>query len=356
MLERRKSRGVVVGGIRIGAGAPVTVQSMTKTDTRDVEATVRQLHSLAEAGCEIARCAIPDAAAAEAFAEIKRRSPLPLVADIHFDYRLALAALAAGADKLRINPGNIGGRERVREVARAAKERGVPIRVGVNAGSLERDLLARYGAPCAEALVESAKRNAALLEDEGFGDIVVSIKASDVATTVQAYEAISRETDYPLHVGLTEAGSPRSGTIKSAVAIGALLLEGIGDTIRVSLTAEPEEEVRVARDILSSVGVRRSGVEVVSCPTCGRCHGDLLRMVREVEARVAAIDAPLRVAVMGCEVNGPGEAREADVGVALGEGAGLLFSHGKPVARVPHDEIVSRLVEEIFKLTQRERD
>lgn len=356
MIERRKTRRVVVGGVAIGGGAPITVQSMTKTDTRDIEATVRQLESLAKAGCEIARCAIPDAAAAAAFAEIKRRSPLPLVADIHFDYRLALAAVAAGADKLRINPGNIGGREGVREVARAAKERGIPIRVGVNAGSLEKDLLAKYGAPCAEALVESARRSASLLEDEGFSDIVISIKASDVVTTVEAYEAISEETDYPLHVGLTEAGGPRAGAVKSAVAIGALLLKGIGDTIRVSLTAEPEEEVRVAREILSSVGLRRFGVEVISCPTCGRCHGDLFGIVREVERRVAGIDAPIRVAVMGCEVNGPGEAREADIGVALGEGAGLLFARGKPAGRVPQGEIVERLVNEIQKMGKMDRD
>ncbi|MGE5573737.1 MAG: flavodoxin-dependent (E)-4-hydroxy-3-methylbut-2-enyl-diphosphate synthase [Bacteroidota bacterium] len=352
MIERRKTRRVVVGEVPIGGGAPVTVQSMTKTDTRDIEATVRQLESLAKAGCEIARCAIPDAAAAAAFAEIKRRSPLPLVADIHFDYRLALAAIAAGADKLRINPGNIGGRERVREVARAAKERGIPIRVGVNAGSLERDLLAKYGRPCAEALVESARRSAGLLEDEGFRDIVISIKASDAVTTVEAYEAIAEATDYPLHVGLTEAGGPRAGAVKSAVAMGALLLKGIGDTIRVSLTAEPEEEVRVAREILSSIGLRRFGVEVISCPTCGRCHGDLFGIVREVERRVAGIDAPLTIAVMGCEVNGPGEAREADIGVALGEGAGLLFTHGKPSGRVPCSEIVERLLVEIRKMAR----
>ncbi|MGE5587824.1 MAG: flavodoxin-dependent (E)-4-hydroxy-3-methylbut-2-enyl-diphosphate synthase [Clostridia bacterium] len=349
MINRRRTRSVMVGGVQIGGGAPVAVQSMTKTDTHDIDATCRQLESLANAGCEIARCAIPDAAAAAAFAEIKRRSPLPLVADIHFDYKLALAAVKAGADKLRINPGNIGDASRVREIARAANERGIPIRVGVNAGSLERDLLAKYGGPCAEALVESARRNCRLLEDEGFTAIVISIKASDVITTIEAYEAVSRETDYPLHVGLTEAGGPRAGTVKSAIAIGALLLEGIGDTIRVSLTADPEDEVRVARDILSSVGLRRFGVELVSCPTCGRCRGDLFSIVRRVEREVTGSDAPLKVAVMGCEVNGPGEAREADIGVALGEGAGLLFMDGKPVGRVPQEEIVPRLVEEIRK-------
>ncbi len=356
MIGRRRTRKVRVGDVAIGGGAPVTVQSMTKTDTRDVDGTLRQLERLAQAGCEIARCAIPDAAAAEALAEIRRRSPLPLVADIHFDYRLALAAIAAGADKLRINPGNIGGRERVREVARAARERGIPIRVGVNSGSLEKDLLAKFGRPCADALVESARRSAGLLEDEGFGDIVISIKASDVVTTVEGCEAIAEATDYPLHVGLTEAGGPRAGTVKSAVVIGALLLKGIGDTIRVSLTAEPEEEVRVARDILSAVGQRQFGVEIISCPTCGRCHGDLFGMVEEVERRVAGIDVPLKAAVMGCEVNGPGEAREADIGVALGEGAGLLFAHGKPVGRVPDGEVVERLVEEIRKIARERRD
>ncbi|MCR4401863.1 MAG: flavodoxin-dependent (E)-4-hydroxy-3-methylbut-2-enyl-diphosphate synthase [Firmicutes bacterium] len=347
MINRRRTRTVMVGGVPIGGSAPVVVQSMTKTDTRDVAGTVSQLERLAQAGCEIARCAIPDPAAAAAFAEIKRRSPLPLVADVHFDYRLALAAVEAGADKLRINPGNIGDVSRVREVARAAKERGVPIRVGVNAGSLEKDLLTKYGGPCEEALVESARRSCRLLEDEGFADIVISIKASDVITTIRAYERVSQETDYPLHVGLTEAGGPRTGTVKSAIAIGALLLEGIGDTIRVSLTADPEDEVRVARDILSSIGVRRFGVELVSCPTCGRCRGDLFGIVREVERAVSGIDAPLKVAVMGCEVNGPGEARDADIGVALGVSAALLFTHGRPAGRVPKEEIVPRLVREI---------
>lgn len=352
MIARRNARKVRVKDVVIGQGAPVSVQSMTKTDTRDVEGTLLQIRRLADAGCDIVRCAIPDAPAAEAFVEIRHRSPLPLVADVHFDYRLAVAATEAGADKLRINPGNIGDRERITQVARAAKARGIPIRVGVNSGSVERDLLAKYGGPCAEALVESARRSARLLEDEGFADIVLSIKASDVRTTIEAYEAVAGETDYPLHVGLTEAGGMRSGTVKSSVAIGALLLKGIGDTIRVSLTADPVEEVKVGQAILSGLGLRSFGVEVISCPTCGRCHGDLMKILEEVENRVAGLRAPVKVAVMGCEVNGPGEAREADLGVALGEGVGLLFVRGRPVARIAQREVADRLVAEIAKLAQ----
>ncbi|MEW5866971.1 MAG: flavodoxin-dependent (E)-4-hydroxy-3-methylbut-2-enyl-diphosphate synthase [Bacillota bacterium] len=349
MVVRRKTRKVRVKDVFIGGDAPISVQSMTKTNTSDVEGTLLQIRKLADAGCDIVRCAIPDAPAAEAFAEIRRRSPLPLVADVHFDYRLALAAIEAGADKLRINPGNIGGREKVARVARAAKERGIPIRVGVNSGSVEKDLLAKYGGPCAEALVESARRSAGLLEDEGFADIILSIKASDVRTTIEAYEAVAGETDYPLHVGLTEAGGVRSGTVKSSVAIGALLLRGIGDTIRVSLTADPVEEVKVGQAILSGLGLRSFGVEVISCPTCGRCHGDLPKILEEVENRVAGLRVPVKVAVMGCEVNGPGEAKEADLGVALGEGVGLLFVQGRPAGRVPQHEIADRLIAEITR-------
>lgn len=350
MVGRRKTRKVRVKDVFIGGDAPISVQSMTKTDTSDVEGTLLQIRKLADAGCDIVRCAIPDPPAAEAFAEIRRRAPVPLVADVHFDYRLALAAIEAGADKLRINPGNIGGREKVARVARAAKERGIPIRVGVNSGSVEKDLLAKYGGPCAEALVESARRSAGLLEDEGFADIILSIKASDVRTTIEAYEAVAGETDYPLHVGLTEAGGVRSGTVKSSVAIGALLLKGIGDTIRVSLTADPVEEVKVGQAILSSLGLRSFGVEVISCPTCARCRGDLLKILEEVENRVAGLRVPVKVAVMGCEVNGPGEAREADLGVALGEGVGLLFVRGRPVGRIPQHEVADRVVQEIARL------
>ncbi len=348
--QRRRTRKVMVGRVAIGGGAPVSVQSMTKTDTRDARATIEQVRALADAGCDIVRCAIPDREALAAFAEVRRSSPVPLVADVHFDYRLALGAIDAGADKVRINPGNIGDAERVRSIARAAARRGIPIRVGVNSGSVERDLLAKHGGPSAEALAESALRNARLLEDDGFRDIVISVKASDVRTTVAAYEAVARATDYPLHLGVTEAGSARTGTVKSAAAMGALLLRGIGDTIRVSLTADPVEEVRVAQALLGAVGLRAFGVEVVSCPTCGRCHGDLRTILDEVEARVAGMRMPARVAVMGCEVNGPGEAREADVGVALGEGGGLLFVRGRAVGRIRRDEIASRLVEELLNL------
>ncbi len=355
MIERHRTRRVRVGSAIVGGDAPVSVQSMTKTDTRDAESTLSQIRRLAEAGCEIVRCAVPDVRAAEALEEIRKGSPLPVVADVHFDYRLALRAIEAGADKLRINPGNIGGRDRMAEVAKAARERGIPVRIGVNAGSLEKDLIARHGGPCVDALVESALRNARILEDLGLSDIVISVKATDVRSTVEAYEAVAKETDYPLHVGLTEAGGVRRGTVKSSMAIGALLLKGIGDTIRVSLTADPVEEVAVGQAILSGLGIRSFGVEVISCPTCGRCHGDLGAILREVEREVAGLRAPMKVAVMGCEVNGPGEASEADIGVALGDGVGLLFVRGRPAGRVPQDAIVDSLVAEILRLSSEGR-
>lgn len=349
-VARRKTRQVKVGDVAIGGDARISVQSMTKTDTGDVEATLSQISRLKDVGCDIVRCAVPDMESAKAFCEIKRRSALPLVADIHFDYRLAVAAATAGADKLRINPGNIGGRDRVAKVAEAAKERGIPIRVGVNSGSIPKDLLSKHSGPTWEALVESAKRSISLLVDEGFEDIVVSLKASDVMTTIRAYRALAGLCDFPLHLGVTEAGGVRAGTVKSSIALGTLLMEGIGDTIRVSLTHEPEEEVKVGIALLSAIGVQTDGVEIISCPTCGRCRGDLMKILEDVEERLKGFRFPIKVAVMGCEVNGPGEAREADVGVALGEKSGLIFREGRPIGRVSSLDIVPRLVEEAIRV------
>lgn len=334
----------------MGGDAPIVVQSMTNTDTRDVAATVTQIRELAAAGCEIVRVAVPDAAAAEALQAIRREVGVPLVADIHFDHRLALAALDAGVDGLRINPGNIGGRDKVKAVVRRAAERGVPIRIGVNAGSLDRRILARYGGVTAEAMVASAREHIAILEDLGFRDIKVSLKASSVPLTVDAYRLLAREVDYPFHVGVTEAGTLRGGLVKSAVGIGILLAEGIGDTIRVSLTAHPRREVWAAYEILRSLGLRRRGVELISCPTCGRCEIDVISIASEVEERLQHVTAPLKVAVMGCMVNGPGEAREADVGIAGGKGVGLLFRKGQPVRTVPASEMVAVLLEEVERL------
>jgi (E)-4-hydroxy-3-methylbut-2-enyl-diphosphate synthase len=318
---------------------------MTNTDTRDADGTLAQIEECAAFGCELIRVAVPDAEAAAALEKIKKGSPIPLVADIHFDYRLALKALAAGVDGLRLNPGNIGGRDRVQLVAREARDRGVPIRIGVNAGSLERRLLEKYGGATADALVESALNNILLLEEVDFSAIKVSVKAADVPLTVSAYRKLARRVDYPLHVGVTEAGTLRAGLVKSAVGIGVLLADGIGDTIRVSLTAEPRYEVWAAWEILKALGLRRRGVELVSCPTCGRCEIDLIRIATTVEERLQGIVEPLKVAVMGCVVNGPGEAREADVGIAGGKGVGLLFRKGEPVRTVPE----ARLMDELFK-------
>lgn len=334
----------------------MSVQSMCKTDTRDARATCEEVLGLWRAGCELVRVAIPDREALAAFGELRKRlreegCPVPLCADIHFDYRLALGALEAGAEKLRINPGNIGGEDRVRLLAREALARGVPIRVGVNAGSLERDLLHRWGRT-PEALVESARRQAAILEDAGFRDIVVSVKASDVPVMVRAYEVLARETDYPLHLGVTEAGPPPQGLVKSALGIGSLLLQGIGDTIRVSLTAPAREEVEAGYLILEAAGLRRRGVEIIACPTCGRIEVDLFRVVREVRERVSGLPLrrPLKVAVMGCAVNGPGEASEADLGVACGKGVALLFRRGRVVRKVTEEEMVEALIEEIREM------
>lgn len=333
--------------VGIGGNAPISVQSMTNTDTRDTEATLRQIRDLTEAGCEIIRLAVPDQTAAQCLDFYVRESSVPLVADIHFDYQLALIAIDAGISKLRINPGNIGGSERVKILARKARERGIPIRIGVNAGSLERDLLEHYGGPTPKAMVESAKRHIQLLEDEGFADIVVSLKASSVSATVEAYRLLAAACDYPLHIGITEAGTWFKGSIRSAVGLGILLEDGLGDTLRVSLTGDPIREVGVGKEILQALGIRRFGPSVVSCPTCGRCRVNLEPLAEKVESLVEGIDVPLKIAVMGCAVNGPGEAREADLGVACGNGEGLIFRKGEIIKKVPEGEIVAALKEEM---------
>ena len=348
-MERRRTRRVMVGPVPVGDGAPISVQSMTKTDTRDAAATLEQIGELAAAGCEIVRVAVPDSAAAEALGEICRRSPLPVIADIHFDHRLALAAAAAGAAGLRINPGNIGAAWKVKEVVRACREKKLPIRVGANEGSLSRDLEEKYGGPTPEALVESALKEAAVIEREGYGEIKVSVKAFDVFTTRTAYRLLAERTDFPLHIGITEAGPELPGTVRSAIGISMLLLEGIGDTVRVSLTASPVREVRVAKEILQTLGLRNFGPLIVSCPTCGRTRIDLASLVSEVEAGLAAFPgkerlAGLRVAVMGCEVNGPGEARRAEIGIAGGRESALLFRKGEAVGRYPPGEVVEALI------------
>lgn len=346
-MERRKSRPVTIGRVTIGGTHPVAVQSMTNTKTENVAATVEQIHRLTERGCEIIRCAVPTLEAAQALADIKKQIAIPLVADIHFDYRLALQALESGVDALRLNPGNIGGRDRVEKVVTAAKTRQVPIRIGVNAGSLPRDLLAKYGHPSAQAMVEAAWRHIHILEEMDYNNIVISLKAHDVPLTLEAYRLMARECDYPLHVGVTEAGTIHSGLIKSAVGIGTLLAEGIGDTIRVSLTGDPLAEIDAGFEILKSLGLRQHGPTLVSCPTCGRTSVSLEKMAREVETRLSHIRQPITVAVMGCVVNGPGEAREADVGIAGGCGEGLIFRKGKILRKVPEDRLVEELFNEI---------
>jgi (E)-4-hydroxy-3-methylbut-2-enyl-diphosphate synthase len=322
---------------------------MCSTDTRDVAATLAQIDRLRAAGCELVRCAVLDMAAAEALGAIKAQSPIPVIADIHFDYKLALTVLAGGIDGLRLNPGNIGERWKVAEVVAAARERQVPIRIGVNAGSLEKELLAKYGHPTAEAMVESALGHVRILEELGYDQIKISLKASDVLKTVAAYQLLAEKVDYPLHIGITEAGTVFSGTIKSSVGLGILLAQGIGDTLRVSLTSDPVEEVRVGFEILKSLGLRQRGINFVSCPTCGRCQINLIKVAEEVEQRLAAIDKPFTVAVMGCVVNGPGEAREADFGIAGGRGEGLLFRHGEIVRKVAEHELADALVAEVLK-------
>ncbi|GIU82031.1 MAG: 4-hydroxy-3-methylbut-2-en-1-yl diphosphate synthase (flavodoxin) [Pyrinomonadaceae bacterium] len=347
-MERRKSKAVKVRNVQIGGGAPIVVQSMTKTDTTDVDATVKQIEEMTAAGCEIVRVAVPDKEAAIALKEIRKRVDVPLVADIHFHYKLALMALEAGVDKLRINPGNIGSIERVREVVRAAEAQKVPIRIGVNSGSLEKDLLKKYGTATPEAMVESAMRHVKILEDLGFTDIVISLKASDVARTVEAYRLMAKKVEYPLHLGVTEAGTPFSGTIKSAIGLGILLYEGIGDTIRVSLAADPVEEIRVAWEILRSLELRRRGVTVVACPTCGRLDVDnFVEIVTEIERRLAHIEEPLRLSIMGCAVNGPGEAHDSQLGITFGRQVGMIFKNGVPMRKVSGENIVDEFVKEV---------
>ena len=349
-IKRKKTRVVKIGDVLIGGDNPIAIQSMCNTKTSDVDATVKQILELEEAGCEIIRVAVPDMDAAEAISEIKKRIHIPLVADIHFDYRLALKAIENGVDKLRINPGNIGGEDRVKAVVEAAKTKNIPIRIGVNSGSLEKDILEKYGEVTPKGLVESALRHVRILEKLDFHDIVISIKASNVPFSLETYSLLSDEVDYPIHLGITESGTAWSGTIKSAVGIGAILAMGIGDTIRVSLTGDCVDEVRVAKAILKNLGLRKFGIEFVSCPTCGRTCIDLIGLANRVEERCKNINKDIKVAVMGCAVNGPGEAREADIGVAGGKGYGLIFKKGEILKKLPEDELLDALMEEIEKL------
>lgn len=349
-MTREHTRVVSIGDRVIGGGNPILIQSMTNTKTEDVAATVEQIHRLEAAGCEIIRCTVPTMEAAQAIKEIKRQISIPLVADIHFDYRLAVAAIENGADKIRINPGNIGSKDRVQAVVDAAKERDIPIRVGVNSGSLEKELIEKYGRVTAEGLVESALAQVNLIENMGYGNLVISIKSSDVLMCIRAHELIAGQTDYPLHVGVTESGSLTAGNIKSAVGIGNILYQGIGDTIRVSLTGSPVEEVRSAKLILKALGLRRGGVTVVSCPTCGRTQIDLIGLAAKVEKLVENMDLSIKVAVMGCVVNGPGEAKEADIGIAGGKGEGLLLRKGEVIRKVPEENLLDALKEELDRL------
>lgn len=351
-MYRNHTRVIQIGDRKIGGGNPVLIQSMTNTRTNDVTATVEQIHRLEAAGCDMIRCTVPDLAAALALKEIKREIHIPLVADIHFDYQMALAAIENGADKIRINPGNIGSRERVQEVVRAAKERKVPIRIGVNSGSLEKELVEKYHGVTAEGIVESALDKVKLVEDMGYDNLVVSIKSSDVLMCVRAHEILAEKTDYPLHVGITESGTITSGNIKSAAGLGIILYQGIGDTIRVSLTGDPVEEVKSAKLILRTLGLRRGGIEVVSCPTCGRTQIDLIGLANQVEKMVEDIPLTIKVAVMGCVVNGPGEAREADIGIAGGNGEGFLIKKGQVIKKVPEGELLQVLREELLHWEQ----
>ena len=349
-ITRKRTRKIRVGDLFIGGDAPLSVQSMTNTDTRDARSTIEQIKRLEEAGCEIIRVAVPDQEAAAAIKEIKKAIGIPLVADIHFDYRLALASMENGVDKIRLNPGNIGDRDRVRRVVEMAKERDIPIRIGVNSGSVEKHILEKYGGVTPEGMVESALGHAKILEDLDYDKIAFSIKASSVPMTIAAYRLMSEKSDYPLHIGVTEAGTVYRGTIKSSIGLGCMLAEGIGDTLRVSLTGDPVEEVKVGIEILKALGLRRGGVEFVSCPTCGRTQIDLIDIANKIEEKIQALDKDIKVAVMGCAVNGPGEAREADIGIAGGKGEALLFKKGEVIRKVPQDRIVEELLREIDKL------
>lgn len=346
-LEQRSTKEIRVGNVNIGGSSVITVQSMTNSDTRNINATISQIMTLQEAGCDIIRVAVPDMEAAEAVAGIKKAISIPLVADIHFDYRLALKCIESGADKIRINPGNIGDKERVRAVVTAAKNSGVSIRIGVNAGSLEKELLQKFQGATPEAMVESALRHVEILEDLDFSDIIVSLKASNVPLTIQAYRIMANKCQYPLHLGVTEAGTVRGGIIKSSVGIGTLLAEGIGDTIRVSLTGDPIEEIYAGIEILKSLGIRKTGIELISCPTCGRCQVELIKIANEVEQRIKGIQKNLKIAIMGCAVNGPGEAREADIGIAGGKNEVLLFKKGQIIRKISQEFAVEELIREI---------
>ena len=354
MISRKKTRRIHIGSVPIGGDAPIVVQSMTNTDTRDVGATVAQIKGLEAAGCEVIRVAVPDQEAARAIGAIREGIDIPLIADIHFDHRLAVASMENGAQAIRINPGNIGGPEKLAKVVRAAKKFNVPIRVGVNSGSVEKEILARYGHPTPEALVESALRNTRLLEDLAFHEIKISIKSSDALATIEAYRLLSRQTDYPLHLGVTEAGGLIGGTVKSSFALGVLLLEGIGDTFRVTLTRDPLEEIRVCYELLRALHIRQRGPELISCPTCGRCRINLFSLAEKIEQYAQTITTPLKIAVMGCVVNGPGEAREADLGVAGGNGVGILFKKGRLFKKVSEDKLYDVFIEELEKMTQKE--
>ncbi|ENK1241953.1 flavodoxin-dependent (E)-4-hydroxy-3-methylbut-2-enyl-diphosphate synthase [Clostridium sporogenes] len=349
-MERKLTRKVKVGNIYVGGDAPVSIQSMTNTDTRDAKSTLNQIKRLDEMGCDIIRCAVPDIEASESLKIITKESKIPVVADIHFDYKLALESIKNGVDALRINPGNIGSIERVKMVAEAAKERSIPIRIGVNSGSLKKDILGKYGKVCPEALVESALQHVTILEKCNFNDIVISIKSSNVMQMIESYRLISEKVNYPLHLGVTEAGTTFRGTIKSSVGIGTLLSEGIGDTIRVSITGDPIEEIKIGKEILRSLGYVKEGIEFVSCPTCGRTNIDLISIAEEVEKRLSNCKKNIKVAVMGCVVNGPGEAREADIGIAGGKGEGLIFKKGQVIKKVKEEYIIEELIKEIEKM------
>lgn len=352
MEKRKRTKAIQIGNRVIGGGNPILIQSMTNTRTEDVAATVAQIRKLTDAGCDIIRCAVPTMEAAEALEEIKNRIDIPIVADIHFDYRLAIAAMVHGADKIRINPGNIGGQDRIKAVVDTAKERSIPIRVGVNSGSLEKDFIDKYHGVTAEGIVESALDKVRLIEGQGYDNLVISIKSSDVMMCVRAHELITEQTDYPLHVGITEAGTIISGNIKSSIGLGLILNQGIGDTIRVSLTGDPLEEIKSAKLILRTLGLKTGGIEVVSCPTCGRTSIDLIGLANQVENMVNDIPLDIKVAVMGCVVNGPGEAREADIGIAGGVGEGLIIKHGEVYKKVPEDRLLSELRKELLNWSE----
>ena len=349
MTYRENTKKVKIGNVCIGGGSPIAIQSMTNTKTEDVRSTVKQIMELSEAGCEIIRSAVPTEEAARAIAEIKKEISIPLVADIHFDHKLAIMAMEYGADKIRINPGNIGGKDKVSEVVRCAKERNIPIRVGVNSGSLEKELVEKYHGVTAEALVESALSQASLIEDMGYDDLVISIKSSDVIMCAKAHELIAEKTRHPLHVGITEAGTMYNGNIKSAMGLGIILYQGIGDTIRVSLTSDPLEEIRSAKKILRNLALRSQGIQVISCPTCGRTEIDLIKLANDVQEMAVNYDLPIKVAVMGCVVNGPGEAKEADIGIAGGKGCGLLIKKGEVIKKLPENELLNALKYELDK-------